>query len=83
MDSHVAVTGAEGFIGSHLVEQLVANGHHVQRMAGRLSTGVHWGLLTRRRQPCTRSSVAPWAKWFGAYLLVEGVVVWVVRITVT
>jgi UDP-glucose 4-epimerase len=29
----VAVTGAEGFIGSHLVEALVASGHHVRAMA--------------------------------------------------
>ncbi|MFF7994179.1 SDR family NAD(P)-dependent oxidoreductase [Kitasatospora xanthocidica] len=30
--SSVAVTGAEGFIGSHLVETLVADGHHVRAM---------------------------------------------------
>lgn len=29
----VAVTGAEGFIGSHLVEALVAAGHRVRAMA--------------------------------------------------
>ncbi|MFD5627151.1 GDP-mannose 4,6-dehydratase, partial [Streptomyces sp. NPDC127072] len=29
----VAVTGAEGFIGSHLVEALVARGHRVRAMA--------------------------------------------------
>jgi nucleoside-diphosphate-sugar epimerase len=29
----VAVTGAEGFIGSHLVEALVASGQHVRAMA--------------------------------------------------
>ena len=29
----VAVTGAEGFIGSHLVEALVASGHRVRAMA--------------------------------------------------
>jgi UDP-glucose 4-epimerase len=31
--STVAVTGAEGFIGSHLVEALVASGHRVRAMA--------------------------------------------------
>jgi UDP-glucose 4-epimerase len=33
MTSPVAVTGAEGFIGSHLVEALVAAGHRVRAMA--------------------------------------------------
>ena len=31
--STVAVTGAEGFIGSHLVEELVRRGHRVRAMA--------------------------------------------------
>ncbi|HET8930118.1 MAG TPA: SDR family NAD(P)-dependent oxidoreductase [Acidimicrobiales bacterium] len=32
MSSFVAVTGAEGFIGSHLTEELVARGHRVRAM---------------------------------------------------
>ncbi|MBT3157722.1 GDP-mannose 4,6-dehydratase [Streptomyces sp. CHA1] len=44
MDSHVAVTGAEGFIGSHLVEQLVANGHHVRAMTQYNSFGTRGWL---------------------------------------
>jgi NAD dependent epimerase/dehydratase len=32
-ETTVAVTGAEGFIGSHLVEELVARGHRVRAMA--------------------------------------------------
>src|SRR3954454_19143191 len=32
MSTTVAVTGAEGFIGSHLVERLVARGHRVRAM---------------------------------------------------
>lgn len=44
MDSHVAVTGAEGFIGSHLVEQLVASGHHVRAMTQYNSFGTRGWL---------------------------------------
>jgi len=40
----VAVTGAEGFIGSHLVEALVAAGHRVRAMALYNSMG-SWGWL--------------------------------------
>jgi NAD dependent epimerase/dehydratase len=40
----VAVTGADGFIGSHLVENLVARGHHVRAMAQYNSLGT-WGWL--------------------------------------
>ncbi|GLY93859.1 SDR family NAD(P)-dependent oxidoreductase [Actinoplanes sp. NBRC 103695] len=42
--STVAVTGADGFIGSHLVENLVARGHHVRAMAQYNSLGT-WGWL--------------------------------------
>lgn len=44
MDSNVAVTGAEGFIGSHLVEGLVARGHHVRAMTQYNSFGTRGWL---------------------------------------
>jgi NAD dependent epimerase/dehydratase len=44
MDSLVAVTGAEGFIGSHLVERLVEHGHRVRAMVQYNSFGL-WGWL--------------------------------------
>lgn len=44
MASTVAVTGADGFIGSHLVEHLVARGHRVRAMAQYNSFGT-WGWL--------------------------------------
>jgi NAD dependent epimerase/dehydratase len=44
MDNLVAVTGAEGFIGSHLVEHLVERGHRVRAMAQYNSFG-SWGWL--------------------------------------
>ncbi|AEV81250.1 NAD-dependent dehydratase [Actinoplanes sp. SE50] len=40
----VAVTGADGFIGSHLVENLVERGHRVRAMAQYNSLGT-WGWL--------------------------------------
>ncbi|WP_232668580.1 GDP-mannose 4,6-dehydratase [Pseudonocardia sp. TRM90224] len=44
MSDVVAVTGAEGFIGSHLVEALVRNGHRVRAMVLYNSFG-SWGWL--------------------------------------
>lgn len=44
MSTTVAVTGADGFIGSHLVEHLVASGHQVRAMAQYNSLGT-WGWL--------------------------------------
>ena len=44
MTTTVAVTGADGFIGSHLVELLVARGHRVRAMAQYNSLGT-WGWL--------------------------------------
>jgi NAD dependent epimerase/dehydratase len=44
MNGLVAVTGAEGFIGSHLVELLVERGHRVRAMAQYNSFG-SWGWL--------------------------------------
>ncbi|RJQ76310.1 SDR family NAD(P)-dependent oxidoreductase [Pseudonocardiaceae bacterium YIM PH 21723] len=44
MSSVVAVTGAEGFIGSHLVELLVQKGHRVRAMSLYNSFGT-WGWL--------------------------------------
>ena len=44
MSPLVAVTGADGFIGSHLVEALVRRGHRVRAMAQYTSSGT-WGWL--------------------------------------
>lgn len=44
MSSEVAVTGADGFIGSHLVGRLVADGHRVRAMVQYNSFG-RWGWL--------------------------------------
>ncbi len=44
MTDTVAVTGAEGFIGSHLVEALVARGHHVRAMVQYNSFGSYGWL---------------------------------------
>ena len=44
MVSTVVVTGADGFIGSHLVEALVGRGHHVRAMVLYNSFG-SWGWL--------------------------------------
>ncbi|NLE78184.1 MAG: NAD-dependent epimerase/dehydratase family protein [Rhodococcus sp.] len=44
VSSLVAVTGADGFIGSHLVEALVRRGHRVRAMAQYNSAG-SWGWL--------------------------------------
>lgn len=44
MEDLVAVTGADGFIGSHLVEALVQKGHRVRAMAQYNSAG-SWGWL--------------------------------------
>ncbi|MCP2165535.1 GDP-mannose 4,6-dehydratase [Goodfellowiella coeruleoviolacea] len=44
MTNLVAVTGADGFIGSHLVERLVRQGHRVRAMALYNSIG-SWGWL--------------------------------------
>lgn len=46
MSELIAVTGAEGFIGSHLVEELVAQGHRVRAMVLYNSFG-SWGWLER------------------------------------
>jgi nucleoside-diphosphate-sugar epimerase len=40
----VAVTGADGFIGSHVVETLVTSGYHVRAMVQYNSTG-SWGWM--------------------------------------
>ncbi len=44
MAGMVGVTGADGFIGSHLVERLVADGHRVRALAQYNSLG-SWGWL--------------------------------------
>jgi NAD dependent epimerase/dehydratase len=44
--SHVLVTGAEGFIGSHLVEMLVAEGAHVTSLV-QYNSFNSWGWLER------------------------------------
>src|SRR5436190_24153173 len=40
--SRVLVSGASGFIGSHLVESFVADGHSVTRLVRHGSDGVAW-----------------------------------------
>ncbi|MET9374878.1 SDR family NAD(P)-dependent oxidoreductase [Streptomyces sp. NPDC002992] len=59
MDSHVAVTGAEGFIGSHLVEQLVARGHHVRAMNQYNSFGMRGWLDTLPTEVLDNVTVVP------------------------
>jgi NDP-hexose 4,6-dehydratase len=44
MNTRVAVTGADGFIGSHLVERLVIAGHRVRAMA-QYNSFSSWGWL--------------------------------------
>ncbi|MDQ1657571.1 MAG: NDP-hexose 4,6-dehydratase, partial [Cryptosporangiaceae bacterium] len=44
MDTIAAVTGAEGFIGSHLVEELVTRGHRVRAMV-QYNSFASWGWL--------------------------------------
>ena len=44
MNDVVAVTGAEGFIGSHLVENLVARGNRVRAMV-QYNSFSSWGWL--------------------------------------
>jgi NAD dependent epimerase/dehydratase len=44
MSTHVAVTGADGFIGSHLVEALVARGDRVRALA-QYNSFSSWGWL--------------------------------------
>ena len=41
---HILVTGADGFIGSHLVEMLHKTGHQVRAIAQYKSFN-HWGWL--------------------------------------
>lgn len=48
--SHILVTGGAGFIGSHLVEALLARGHSVIAIDD-LSTGSIWNLDEARKNP--------------------------------
>ncbi len=57
MSQIVAVTGSEGFIGSHLVEALVARGHHVRAMVQYNSFGSYGWLDTM--DPEVLASVEP------------------------
>ncbi len=50
MSGTVAVTGSEGFIGSHLVESLVARGHRVRAMVQYNSFGSYGWLDTLPRE---------------------------------
>ena len=43
-NKHVLVTGADGFIGSHLVERLLAEGCHVRALA-QYNSFNNWGWL--------------------------------------
>ena len=55
LNKKVLVTGADGFIGSHLVEELVGRGHRVRAFCYYNSFG-HCGWLDRI-DPCVRSSI--------------------------
>ena len=55
MTDFVAVTGAEGFIGSHLAEALVAAGYRVRAMAQYNSFSSYGWLETLRPTSSTRS----------------------------
>lgn len=44
MSKEILVTGADGFIGSHLVESLIAEGHHVKALS-QYNSFNHWGWL--------------------------------------
>ncbi len=49
-DKPILVTGADGFIGSHLVDLLLSRGHRVRALS-QYNSFNYWGWLEGKRDP--------------------------------